>query len=108
MTTASPAWWPSAPGHPHLLLALVSWISQSGSEIGLGPGLDAGELQIPLSVVTDPTRLAIATVVTLVATGVRLYSTWYLETDDHYGSSPPPSRSSPRRCSSSSSPPTSS
>jgi NADH-quinone oxidoreductase subunit L len=68
-----------------LLAVLVAWIGQSGTEIGAGPGLAAGELEVPLSVVTDPTRLAIATVVALVATAVQLYSAWYLETDDRYG-----------------------
>ncbi len=68
-----------------LLLAVVAWIAEREVVVGSGPGLAAGGLEVPLTVVTDPTRLALATVVALVTAAVQLYSTWYLGTDDRYG-----------------------
>ena len=49
-----------------------------------GPGLHAGELLVPLDLVTDHSRVAVAFIVALVALAVQVYSTWYLETDDRY------------------------
>lgn len=68
-----------------LLLAVVGWIAQRGTVTGHTFPLPVGELHVPLGTVTDPTRLALATVVALVATAVQVYSTWYLGTDDRYG-----------------------
>ncbi|WP_404350164.1 NADH-quinone oxidoreductase subunit L [Phycicoccus jejuensis] len=68
-----------------LLLALVAWISQSGTVVGHLPSLPLGDLQVPLTLATDPVRLAVAAVVALVATAVQAYSTWYLAADDRYG-----------------------
>lgn len=68
-----------------LLLALVAWISQSGTVVGHLPSLPLGDLQVPLALATDPVRLAVAAVVALVATAVQAYSTWYLAADDRYG-----------------------
>ena len=68
-----------------LLLAAVGWAaSGSAAFVTLGPALDAGGLEVPLELLYDPTRWAVATVVALVAGGVQVYSTWYLETDDRY------------------------
>ena len=41
-------------------------------------------MQVPLDLVTDHSRVAVAAVVALVALGVQVYSTWYLQTDDRY------------------------
>ena len=68
-----------------LLVAVVAWIAEREVVVGSGPGLAAGGLEVPLTVATDPTRLALATVVALVTAAVQLYSTWYLRTDDRYG-----------------------
>lgn len=68
-----------------LLLALVAWISQSGTVVGHLPSLPLGDLEVPLTLATDPVRLAVAAVVALVATAVQAYSTWYLAADDRYG-----------------------
>jgi len=68
-----------------LLLALVAWLAQGdGGHTASGPGLKAGELAVPLDLVSDPSRAAVAFVVALVALAVQVYSTWYLETDDRY------------------------
>lgn len=68
-----------------LLLALVGWATTDDSTVtSLLPALEAGELQVPLEVLHDPTRWAIASVVALVVLGVQVYSTWYLGTDDRY------------------------
>jgi NADH-quinone oxidoreductase subunit L len=68
-----------------LLLAVVAWAVQGEAGVtGAGPGLHAGELRVPLDVVTDPSRAAVAFVVALVAFAVQVYSTWYLGTDDRY------------------------
>ena len=48
------------------------------------PGCDAGEVLVPLELVTDRLAVAVAFVVALVALAVQVYSTWYLETDDRY------------------------
>ncbi|MGG5259054.1 NADH-quinone oxidoreductase subunit L [Phycicoccus avicenniae] len=74
-----------AAGGLTLLVALVGWIGQSGTVTDLGVDLPVGELDVPLGTITDPARLAIATIVALVATAVQVYSTWYLATDDRYG-----------------------
>jgi NADH-quinone oxidoreductase subunit L len=68
-----------------LLVALVAWALSDGPASAAGPGLDTGALRIPLELLTDPSRAAVAAVVALVALGVQVYSTWYLQTDDRYG-----------------------
>lgn len=67
-----------------LLLAVVAWAVQGDPVTAAGPALDAGELAVPLTVVADPTRVAVAFVVALVALAVQVYSTWYLASDDRY------------------------
>ena len=68
-----------------LLLAGVGWAVGSPSEVfSLGSALELGDLRVPLEVVTDPTRWAVAAVVALVTLAVQVYSTWYLEADDRY------------------------
>jgi NADH-quinone oxidoreductase subunit L len=68
-----------------LLLAVVGWASGSrGGGVTIGPPLEAGELSVPLELLHDPTRWALASIVALVALAVQLYSTWYLATDDRY------------------------
>jgi NADH-quinone oxidoreductase subunit L len=68
-----------------LLAATVAWATTPDVVAVPGPGLDAGALQVPLELLTGPTRAAIAFVVALVTLAVQVYSTWYLETDDRYG-----------------------
>ena len=68
-----------------LLLAGIGWVVQGGTAtVSAGPGLRAGDVQVPLDLVTDHSRVAVAAVVALVALGVQIYSTWYLQTDDRY------------------------
>ncbi|MFL6166220.1 MAG: NADH-quinone oxidoreductase subunit L [Ornithinibacter sp.] len=68
-----------------LLLAGIGWVAQGDSPVvSAGPGLRAGDVQVPLDLVTDHSRVAVASVVALVALGVQIYSTWYLQTDDRY------------------------
>ena len=68
-----------------LLLAVIGWAEADASSVTtLGPALEAGELQVPLELVHDPTRWALAAVVALVALGVQVHSTWYLGSDDRY------------------------
>ena len=68
-----------------LLLAGVAWIAQGELSVtSAGPGLRVGEVRVPLELVTDPSRVAVAFIVALVALAVQVYSTWYLETDDRY------------------------
>jgi len=68
-----------------LLLATVAWVMQGESTVtSAGPGLHAGEVLVPLDLVTDHSRVAVAFIVALVALAVQVYSTWYLETDDRY------------------------
>ncbi|HET6967714.1 MAG TPA: NADH-quinone oxidoreductase subunit L, partial [Ornithinibacter sp.] len=68
-----------------LLLALVGWAATDDPTVTtLLPALEAGELQVPLEVLHDPTRWALASVVALVVLGVQVYSTWYLGSDDRY------------------------
>ncbi|HET7820186.1 MAG TPA: NADH-quinone oxidoreductase subunit L [Ornithinibacter sp.] len=68
-----------------LLLAVVAWAVQGEFPvISAGPGLHAGEVQVPLELVTDHSRVAVVFAVALVALAVQVYSTWYLETDDRY------------------------
>ena len=68
-----------------LLLAVVGWAVGSPSEVfTIMPALDVGDLHVPLGVLNDPTRWAVASVVALVTLAVQVYSTWYLETDDRY------------------------
>ncbi len=68
-----------------LLLALVAWGTYAGTVTAPGPSLPLGELEVPLALVADPTRVAIAAVVALVTFSVQAYSTWYLAADDRYG-----------------------
>lgn len=68
-----------------LLVAVVGWVDTDGVRVVSGPGLETGALAVPLDVVLDPTRAALAAVVALVSLAVQLYSTWYLATDDRYG-----------------------
>lgn len=68
-----------------LLLALFGWAGADGTVVAAGPGLAAGGLEVPLDLVTDPARAALAAVVALVALAVQAYSTWYLAADDRYG-----------------------
>ena len=68
-----------------LLLAVLAWVVQGeGGLTAAGPGLEAGELTVPLDLVTDPSRAAVAFVVAVVALAVQVYSTWYLADDDRY------------------------
>ena len=68
-----------------LLLAVVGWAVAGRSDVvTVGAALEVGELQVPLEVLHDPTRWALASVVAVVALGVQIYSTWYLATDDRY------------------------
>ena len=68
-----------------LLLATVAWVVQGEDTVtSTGPGLHAGEVLVPLELVTDHSRVAVAFIVALVALAVQVYSTWYLETDDRY------------------------
>ncbi len=68
-----------------LLLAGIGWVAQGDTTvISAGPGLRAGDVVVPLDLVTDHSRVAVAAVVALVALGVQIYSTWYLKTDDRY------------------------
>ena len=68
-----------------LLLAGVAWIAQGELSVtSAGPGLRVGEVRVPLELVTDPSRVAVAFIVALVALAVQVYSTWYLEADDRY------------------------
>jgi NADH-quinone oxidoreductase subunit L len=68
-----------------LLAATVGWATTPDVVSVPGPGLDAGSLEVPLELLSGPTRGAIAVVVALVSLAVQVYSTWYLETDDRYG-----------------------
>jgi NADH-quinone oxidoreductase subunit L len=68
-----------------LLLALVAWVASDGVARAAGPGLATGGLDVPLELLTGPTRAALAAVVALVALAVQVYTTWYLGTDDRYG-----------------------
>ncbi|MBM6404899.1 NADH-quinone oxidoreductase subunit L [Phycicoccus sp. CSK15P-2] len=69
-----------------LLLAGIAWgLAGRPTTVSPGPRLRAGELLVPLDLLSDPTRAALATVVVLVALAVQVYSTWYLATDDRYG-----------------------
>ena len=68
-----------------LALALVGWVA--GARVhtaAAGSALDVGELRMPLAVLADPTRWAVASVVALVALAVQVYSVWYLAADDRY------------------------
>jgi NADH-quinone oxidoreductase subunit L len=72
-------------GGATLLLAVVAWVVQGEFPvISTGPGLHAGEVLVPLELVTDHSRVAVVFAVALVALAVQVYSTWYLETDDRY------------------------
>ena len=69
-----------------LLVAFVAWtVGPDGAVVSAGPGLDAGGLDVPLDLVADPARAAVALVVTLVGLAVQVYSTWYLAGDDRSG-----------------------
>jgi NADH-quinone oxidoreductase subunit L len=68
-----------------LLLGVAAWVVQDEFPvISTGPGLHAGEVLVPLELVTDHSRVAVVFAVALVALAVQVYSTWYLETDDRY------------------------
>ncbi|HYN67053.1 MAG TPA: NADH-quinone oxidoreductase subunit L, partial [Ornithinibacter sp.] len=68
-----------------LLLAVVGWaVAEPAEAASPGSALAVGDLQVPLVVLADPTRWALAGVVALVALAVQVYSTWYLATDDRY------------------------
>ena len=70
-----------------LLLAALAWAVQGdGVHIAAGPRLAAGELVVPLDLVTDPARSAVAFIVAIVTLAVQVYSTWYLAADDRYAS----------------------
>lgn len=71
-------------GTAALSLTLLSWVSGTEPLEAPGPALAAGELSVPLALLSDPTRLAVSAVVTLVALGVQVYSSWYL-----HGAAPP-------------------
>ena len=68
-----------------LLAATVGWATTSAVVLVAGPGLDAGALEVPLELLSGPTRAAVAFVVALVSLAVQVYAAWYLETDDRYG-----------------------
>jgi NADH-quinone oxidoreductase subunit L len=68
-----------------LLAATVSWATTPDVVSVAGPSLDAGSLEVPLELLSGPTRAALAFVVALVSLAVQVYSAWYLETDDRYG-----------------------
>ncbi|MBR7743244.1 NADH-quinone oxidoreductase subunit L [Phycicoccus sp. BSK3Z-2] len=73
-------------GAAALFVALLGWlVADDRAMLVAGPGLRAGELDVPLDLVVDPPRAAVAAVVALVALAVQVYSTWYLAADDRYG-----------------------
>ena len=67
-----------------LVLVVLAWVSGAEPVEAAGPGVAAGELSVPLSLLSDSTRLAVAAVVALVALCVQAYSAVYLRTDDRY------------------------
>jgi len=67
-----------------LVLVVLAWVSGAEPLAAAGPGVAAGELSVPLSLLSDSTRLAVAAVVALVALCVQAYSAVYLRTDDRY------------------------
>lgn len=67
-----------------LVLVVVAWAAGAEPLEAAGPGVAAGELSVPLSLLSDPTRLAVGAVVALVALCVQAYSAIYLRTDDRY------------------------
>ncbi len=67
-----------------LVLVLVAWAAGAEALEAAGPGVAAGELSVPLALLSDPTRLALGAVVALVALCVQAYSAIYLRTDDRY------------------------
>lgn len=68
-----------------LLTGIAGWAAVRGAYAQPGPGLAAGDLQVPLDLVGDPTRWALVTVVALVALAVQVHASWYLADDDRYG-----------------------
>jgi NADH-quinone oxidoreductase subunit L len=68
-----------------LLVAVPAWVVTDGVTVSAGPGLAAGGLEVPLELLSGPTRAALAFVVALVALAVQVYAAWYLQTDDRYG-----------------------
>jgi NADH-quinone oxidoreductase subunit L len=69
-----------------LLLAFAAWLAQTpGMSAVDGPSLAAGDVQVPLELLADPTRAAVVAVVALVCAAVQVFSTWYLADDDRYG-----------------------
>ncbi|MGB7819319.1 MAG: NADH-quinone oxidoreductase subunit L [Ornithinibacter sp.] len=68
-----------------LLLALTARATYAGTVTAAGTPLSVGELEMPLGLLADPTRLAVASIVALVTFAVQAYSTWYLAADDRYG-----------------------
>lgn len=67
-----------------LVLVVVAWAAGADPLEAAGPGVAAGELSVPLSLLSDSTRLAVGAVVALVALCVQAYSAIYLRTDDRY------------------------
>ena len=68
-----------------LLLTLIAWAVQGEEPVrGAGPSIKTGELSVPLDVVSDPSRAAVAFIVALVALAVQVYTVWYLVDDDRY------------------------
>ena len=67
-----------------LVLVVLAWVSGAEPLEAAGPGVAAGELSVPLSLLSDSTRLAVGAVVALVALCVQAYSAVYLRTDDRY------------------------
>ena len=72
-------------GAAALLVAVAGWAVTDGVVRADGPGLAAGGLDVPLELLSGPTRAALAAVVALVALAVQVYAAWYLQTDDRYG-----------------------
>lgn len=72
-----------------LVVALVGLLSLGGStgtRAGpILPGLDAGELEVPLLLQTGALPALVALVVAIVGWAVQAFAGWYLRDDDRYG-----------------------
>jgi NADH-quinone oxidoreductase subunit L len=68
------------------VLELVA-VHTSGAELQVHtvPGLDAGELRIPLLLQATAAPALVATVVGTVGWAVQVFAAWYLRSDDRYG-----------------------
>jgi NADH-quinone oxidoreductase subunit L len=68
------------------VLELVA-VHTSGVELQVHtiPGLDAGELRIPLVLQATAAPALVATVVGVVGWAVQVFAAWYLRSDDRYG-----------------------